>query len=552
MASFLKRQGIESDSINITLSTVNRTICEKPLPEQEIQSISKSINKYEPLRLVKPRPEWKLPEPLPEVAKKVPHMSIELIPGTLRPWIEDICDRMQIPIEFIAAPAVVSLSTIIGRKIGIHPKKKDDWLVVPNLWGGVIARPGFFKSPAIAEALKPLEELVKKERIKYESALIVAKSKEDVIKAKLEGLKDNVKKAVKKGNNHEIESIQYQITEAMKELESINVHEKRYKTNDATVEKIGALLLENPDGIMIIRDELSGWLKTLDKSGREGDREFFLESWNGYGSFRVDRIGRGTLHIPSLCLSIFGGLQPGKLDAYIGQTLNSGVGDDGMIQRFQVLMYPELPKSWKNIDRHPNSKARDNVYNLYKKIANITSGGNSNQTALHFSNDAQILFNDWREKFERRLRSQDCETPAFESHLSKYRSLLPSLSLIFQLCDESKAHKEVGLDALELSLKWLILLEEHARKVYSSIIQSDITAARALGKKIIDGQIKDGSSVRSIYRKHWSSLDTPKQVDKALTVLEDLGWLSVQQVKINYRAKDEVRLNPNLETKDNA
>lgn len=125
-------------------------------------------------------------------------------------------------------------------------------------------------------------------------------------------------------------------------METINVTEKRFKTNDATVEKIGALLLDNPNGIMIIRDELSGWLKTLEKAGREGDREFFLESWNGYGSFTVDRIGRGTLHIPSLCLSIFGGLQPGKLDAYISQALNSGAGDDGMLQRFQLLMYPEM------------------------------------------------------------------------------------------------------------------------------------------------------------------------------------------------------------------
>src|SRR5215216_2383024 len=60
---------------------------------------------------------------------------------------------------------------------------------------------------------------------------------------------------------------------------------RRYKTEDATVEKISELLLENPEGMLIHRDELSGWLRNLDKQGREGDRALYLESWNGTGSF---------------------------------------------------------------------------------------------------------------------------------------------------------------------------------------------------------------------------------------------------------------------------
>ena len=38
----------------------------------------------------------------------------------------------------------------------------------------------------------------------------------------------------------------------------------------------------------------------------------YLESWNGYGSFTTDRIGRGTVHVDGLCLSIFGGIQMKK------------------------------------------------------------------------------------------------------------------------------------------------------------------------------------------------------------------------------------------------
>lgn len=547
LASLLRRQGMESSGIQSALIALNHAVCEEPLPDHEIHSISRSVTKYKPLHVVVENElKWPVPQPLPSMKKQVSQMGADYLPEALRPRAADICERMQIPLEFIAAPTVVSLSSVIGRKLGIHPKKKDDWLVVPNLWGGVIARPGFFKSPAITEAFKPLEALIKQERVKYQAAVIVAKSKEDVIKAKIDGLKENVKKSVRKGNQQELEGLEYQLAEALKELESISVTEKRFKTNDATIEKIGALLVENPDGIMIVRDELAGWLKTLEKTGREGDREFFLESWNGYGSFTVDRIGRGTLHIPSLCLSIFGGLQPGKLDAYINQALYSGAGDDGLLQRFQLLFYPEMLKTWKNIDRRPNEEARAVVFDLFERIAALPSRNEENQSALHFSGEAQEIFNDWREKFEHRLRQEDCETPAFESHLSKYRSLLPSLALIFQLCQGPKEIEKVGTESIQLALRWVELLEAHAKKVYASIIQSDLAAAQALAKKISSGAIQDGATVRSIYRKHWSSIETPKQVDKALSVLEDLGWLAVHQVKVNFGTKDEIRLNPKL------
>ena len=55
---------------------------------------------------------------------------------------------------------------------------------------------------------------------------------------------------------------------------------KRYKTEDSTVEMLGQILLQNQQGILVHRDELTGWLTSLDRYGREGDRSFYLESWN--------------------------------------------------------------------------------------------------------------------------------------------------------------------------------------------------------------------------------------------------------------------------------
>jgi len=68
---------------------------------------------------------------------------------------------------------------------------------------------------------------------------------------------------------------------------------KRHKTQDVTIEKLGELFMENPQGLLLYRDELPGWLYSFEKNGHENDREFYLECWGGKGDYDVDRIGRG-------------------------------------------------------------------------------------------------------------------------------------------------------------------------------------------------------------------------------------------------------------------
>jgi len=66
---------------------------------------------------------------------------------------------------------------------------------------------------------------------------------------------------------------------------------KRYMTNDATVPKLGEILSQNPNGVGVVRDELIGLLRSLDREENGPDRAFYLEGWNGDNRFTFDRIG---------------------------------------------------------------------------------------------------------------------------------------------------------------------------------------------------------------------------------------------------------------------
>jgi putative DNA primase/helicase len=106
---------------------------------------------------------------------------------------------------------------------------------------------------------------------------------------------------------------------------------------------------QNGNGLLICRDELAGLLRSLEKEGHEGACASYLEAWNGTGGFVYDRIGRGTIEIEAACASILGSIQPGPLVQYLRATLEGGVGDDGLIQRCQLLIWPDVPKGWKGV-----------------------------------------------------------------------------------------------------------------------------------------------------------------------------------------------------------
>ena len=68
----------------------------------------------------------------------------------------------------------------------------------------------------------------------------------------------------------------------------------------------------------------------------------------------------------------------------------------------------------------------------------------------------------------------------------------------------------------------------------------------ALLERIRKGEVRDGDSTRSIYRKHWNKLSTPEEVNSACSVLEEFGWLCKEVIKTSGRSSTRFRLHPTL------
>ena len=119
----------------------------------------------------------------------------------------------------------------------------------------------------------------------------------------------------------------------------------RLIVNDATVEKLGELLNENPNGLLLTRDELAGFLARIESEEYQSERAFYLEAFSGDGKYTCDRIGRGTIHIEHCILSLIGGIQPTKLAPLVRAALG-GTNNDGLVQRLQLAVWPDDIGSW--------------------------------------------------------------------------------------------------------------------------------------------------------------------------------------------------------------
>ncbi len=289
---------------------------------------------------------------------------------------------------------------------------------------------------------------------------------------------------------------------------------------------------ENGNGITIVRDEIYAFLKTLDKEGHEAARGFYLEAWNGSGRYTYDRIGRGTIDIDAACVSMVGSIQPGRIGEYVRGAVKGGLGDDGLIQRFQLAVWPDHTKHWKNVDRWPDTNAKSKAWATVQVLNDLdpehvgaVADEDSDVPYLRFDEAAQEQFDAWRADLERRIRIDEM-SPALESHLAKYRILIPSLALLIHLADGGRG--PIPAEPLSKAIRWGEVLESHARRIYGLAVRLDISAGHALSKKIINGSLADGFTLRDVYRPCWAGLANKEEAQAAIDLLIELNWLRAE------------------------
>jgi len=480
---------------------------------------------------------WVEPQPLPSMPA-VATFNYELLPKSLREAIRDIAENMQCPPDFPATAIIVALSSLIGAKAKIAPKVHAEWSIYPNLWGMVVGRSSAKKTPSLEPILKPLYRLqeVESERMKQEIAdWEIENTLHELMK------KSGEKKALEEVRKNNINNAKNYLT--INEL-PLKPTTRRFIVNDATVEKLGEILKDNPYGLLCFRDEMYGLFKSMDKQGQEGARSFYLTSYNGNLPYAFDRISRGTVPLNKLCLALLGGIQPSRLQEYMNGALSGGAGDDGLLQRFSLAVYPDMNPVFKYVDRQPNIDAKAQADAVFVRLANLEP---NDDVPWRFDDAAQAIFIDWYTDFEQSIR-QDEMHPAMESHLLKYSKLIPALALIFTLIDNPNLEQRVAENELRRALAWGDYLRTHAERIYHSANKPSVTGAKRILAEILKGKIQDGFTAREIAQKGWSGLEGVESVNIALELLVEFDYLQSISTKSPNGGRESTKyiINPHI------
>lgn len=234
------------------------------------------------------------------------------------------------PVDYVALGFMSVAASVVGGKRRVRPYDVGTWREPPILWLGLVGDPSFNKSPALDPLLSIMRKIEGEKAEDHRGNL--AGWQADAERARIE--RQHWQSAVKEAAENGLATPPLPAVAQ----EPDQPRRRRLFVQDATPESMGEVLAGNPQGTLLIRDELDGWLSSFDRYN-PGGRSFWLEAFGGR-SYTIDRKSKPEpLTVPFNGVSIIGGIQPQKL----AESLLSGAkADDGLCARF-LWIWPNRP-----------------------------------------------------------------------------------------------------------------------------------------------------------------------------------------------------------------
>ena len=212
------------------------------------------------------------------------------------------------------------------------------WAEPPHLWMGAVGDSGSSKSPGADCLLRDvLPEIERRMAADFPDQLQAWKLGAELAKAAKEQWQSDVRAAQKVGK-----PAPNPPREPGPEPQA-----PRLRQNDVTVEKVASLLATAaPKGLLIVRDELAGWISGMCAYNDAG-RAFWIEAFGGR-PYRVERQKNPEpIVIPRLAVSVYGSVQPDQLGPLMRDA------DDGLLARI-LWAWPD-PVTFRLSRKAPNA-----------------------------------------------------------------------------------------------------------------------------------------------------------------------------------------------------
>lgn len=419
---------------------------------------------------------------------------IDAMPEPIRSFVDAGALAIGCDPSYLALPLLTAIAAAIGNTHRLELKR--GWSVPPIIWGAIVGESGTAKTPAFRLVMRPIRE---RQRKALEQHNEVVKQYE----AKLAQWEKNMTNWKRVKNPTAVPPTKPEPPLC-----------ERFIVSDTTVEALAPILLTNPRGLLLARDEMAGWIGSFDryagKSKAGADSANWLSMFNAE-SIIVDRktgIHR-TIHIPQAAVCVSGGIQP----AILKRALSLEHRESGLAARLLVTCPPRKAKRWTDSDIDPNAEAElvrlfDRLYELQPTF---NEDGERRPIVVQLSGEAKAA---WKAYYNVHAVEQADLTGDMAAAWSKLEEYAARLALVIHFTrwavfDQTLTNANI-MDAMSMNAGILLAkwFKHEARRVYAMMDESDTERDQ---RRLIDWISRKGATA------------TPREVQQGCRWLKEPG-----------------------------
>ena len=378
---------------------------------------------------------------------------VEALPDLVRSYVTAAAASLGCDESFVALPVLSMLAAAIGNTRRLLIKR--GWTEPPIVRTLPVGNSGSCKSPAMDAALKPVRDRQNDAFRRHTDAMAQYRAAELEHSKALDAWKRDKKSG--EAPSPPIEPVA-----------------ERFHADDTTIESISGLLRDQPRGLLVARDELSGWIGGFDRyaNGKGGDVSKWLEMFGGR-SIVIDRkTGEPrTLFIPRASVCLTGGIQPETLKRCL---LQSHV-DNGLAARLLFAYPPSRPRRWTDavVDEALDAEFAHIVDSLFSLQFGLSESGEQEPKLVTLSPDAKRRFQQFvNEHGAEHVELTDAQSAAW----SKLEGYAARFALVLYLARATTGEVDetiVDLASLEAGITLSRWFGREAKRIYGMLSESE-------------------------------------------------------------------------------
>lgn len=442
-----------------------------------------------------------LPDVWPEIVDPFDtYVTPDFPLGTLPDCIQQYCEQLSAQSGFDKGAYAFSLLVSASGLIDHRAKLDVNIMQQPGiLWGAVVSPSGGGKSPVM----------------KSGGRFLFAKN-EEVQKQSMEAL-----------NKWYAETAEL----SKKEPKPPKPRFEQLVVYDTTIEALGDVCIQNPSGVMLFADELTGFIGQMDaysgKNAASKDRGKYLSAFDG-GSVTINRKNTNDpVLIDNFSVSILSGVQPEKLADMFSKSSAAGTSD-GLFQRF--LVYTMKSQGAVNYTARTQQHTVSDVENVFRWLDEWQRMGKYTQNAPKLDADALVMLQQYHNSInEVSARTSDVR---FAEHLSKFPGYICRVALVLHFieCAAKPDYREtVSVETFARAKQIMGIMYRHSEAVYEVLEKKSgnamhyvRTACEAILSKGWE-QFSRGDLSRDA--TDWRNVDNIRG-ENAIDLLIELGWIA--------------------------